>query len=128
MHLVCKSIGIPPSMIKTLMHLSTDQPRAMRDLADTWACDASYVTALIDDLEERGFAERRPHPTDRRVKTVVLTTKGAEIRDLVTARLWEPPAAFSSLTAAEQRQLRDLLRKVARADAALGEPQRGVGM
>lgn len=127
MHKVCKSIGIPPSMIKTLMHLSPDQPRAMRDLAETWACDASYVTALVDDLEERGFAERRPHPTDRRVKTVVLTAQGAEIRDLVTSRLWEPPAAFSSLTAAEQRRLRDLLAKVARADAALGEPQRGVG-
>ncbi|MGH9279884.1 MAG: MarR family winged helix-turn-helix transcriptional regulator, partial [Acidimicrobiales bacterium] len=83
MQQVCRSIGIPPSMIKSLTHLSEDNPQAMRDLADSWGCDASYVTALIDDLEERGFAERRPHPTDRRVKTVVLTPKGAEVRDMV---------------------------------------------
>lgn len=125
MHEVCRSIGIPPSMIKSLMQLSEHEPRAMRDLAETWACDASYVTALVDDLEERGFAERRPHPPDRRVKTVVLTPKGAEVRDVVTSRLWEPPPAFAALTAAEQRQLRDLLHKVARADAALGDPRRG---
>ena len=126
MHEVCKSIGMPPSMIKSLTHLSEEEPQAMRDLADAFACDASYITALVDDLEDRGFAERRPHPTDRRVRTVVLTPKGAEVRDVVTARLWEPPPAFAALTAAEQRQLRDLLKKVARADAALGSSQRGV--
>jgi DNA-binding MarR family transcriptional regulator len=128
MHQVCRSIEIPASMIKSLMQLSEDEPRPMRELAETWACDASYVTALVDNLEERGFAERRPHPTDRRVKTVVLTPKGAEVRQLVTSRLYEPPPAFSALTAAEQRQLRDLLAKVARADATLGWSRRGVGV
>jgi DNA-binding MarR family transcriptional regulator len=121
---VCRSIGIPPSMIKTLMHLSPDEPQAMRDLADHWGCDASYVTALIDDLEERGFAERRPHPTDRRIRTVVLTAAGAEVKGRVTEKLWEPPPAFSALTAAEQRELRDLLRKVANADSLLAAAPR----
>ena len=125
MHEVCRSVGIPPSMIKTLMHLTVEEPRAMRDLADTWACDASYVTALVDDLEDRGFAERRPHPTDRRVKTVILTPKGAEVKEAITGKLWEPPPAFSALSVLEQRQLRDLVRKIASADAALGSSQRG---
>lgn len=120
MHQVCRSLEVPPSMIKCLMHLTDERPLAMRDLADAFACDASYVTALIDDLEERGFAERRPHPTDRRVKTVALTPRGVEVRDLVAARLWEPPPAFGALTAAEQGQLRDLLEKLAQADAVLG--------
>lgn len=116
---VCRTIGIPPSMIKTLMHLSPDEPKPMRDLAEHWGCDASYVTSLVDDLEERGYAERRPHPTDRRVKTVALTAQGAEVKARVTAKLWEPPPAFSALTSAEQRQLRDLLRKVTAADPVL---------
>src|SRR5215510_8754092 len=75
---VCRAAGVPPSMVKTLMHLSPDEPKPMRDLAEHFACDASYVTALVDDLEERGFAERRPHPSDRRIRTVVLTAAGAD--------------------------------------------------
>ena len=116
---VCRTLGVPPSMVKTLMHLSPDQPKPMRDLADHFDCDASYVTALVDDLEERGYAERRPHPSDRRVRTVALTAAGAEVKERLTDMLWTPPPAFSALTAAEQGQLRDLLRKVADADAVL---------
>ena len=52
----------------------------MSTLADAWKCDASNVTWLVDRLEEHGLAERRPHPTDRRVRTVALTRKGAQMR------------------------------------------------
>lgn len=116
---VCRVIGVPPSMVKTLMHLSPDEPKAMRDLAEHYGCDASYVTALVDDLEERGFAERRPHASDRRIRTVVLTPAGAEVKERLTDMLWTPPPAFSALSAGEQRELRDLLRKVADADTRL---------
>ena len=116
---VCKQAGIPPSLMKTLFHLSPDEPFAMRELAEHWGCDASYVTALVDGLEERGFAVRQPHATDRRVKTVVLTASGAEARQRLLELMWEPPPSFAALNAAEARQLRDLLRKVAAADSLL---------
>ena len=119
MQTVCRASGISPGLVKALMQLSPDEPRAMRDLAEHWACDASYVTALVDGLEERGLAERRPHPTDRRVKTVVLTPAGAQAKAEVSTRLWEPPAAFSALSEAEQEQLCELLHKVADADERL---------
>ena len=48
----------------------------MRDLAQAMNCDASYVTAVVDDLERAGYANRRTAPADRRVKTVVLTAAG----------------------------------------------------
>ena len=124
MHDVCKAVGVPPSLVKTLIHLSPDEPKPMRDLADHWGCDASYVTALVDGLEERRMAERRPHPTDRRVRTVVLTATGAEARGRVLDLLWEPPQAFATLSAAEAGQLRDLLDKVAAADPVLGAGDR----
>ena len=119
MHEVCRFSGLSPGLVKTLLQLSSEDPRAMRDLADRWGCDASYVTALVDGLEERGLAERRPHPTDRRVKTVLLTAEGTQARAEMLARLGEPPPAFSALTDDEQRQLRDLLRKLADADSRL---------
>ena len=46
---------------------------SMRVLADEWTCDASNATFIVDRLEERGLAERRSVPEDRRLKLVVLT-------------------------------------------------------
>jgi DNA-binding MarR family transcriptional regulator len=117
----CRSIGISPGSMKTLFRLEPGRGVPMRDLADFWGCDASYVTSLADALEERGLVERRPHPTDRRVKMIALTEKGIAARDRAFDVLYEPPRSFGVLTAAEQRQLRDLLRKVADADAELPE-------
>jgi DNA-binding MarR family transcriptional regulator len=65
------------------------------------------------------LVERRPHPTDRRVKTIVLTAEGRARRDHALELLSEPPSAFGSLSAAEQRQLRDLLAKLVAADPEL---------
>lgn len=113
----CRSIGISPGSMKTLFRLEPGQGVPMRDLADFWGCDASYVTSLADALEERGLVERRPHPTDRRVKMIALTEEGMAARNQAFDVLYEPPSSFGTLTAAEQRQLRDLLRKVADADA-----------
>ena len=115
----CRTVGGPPSMVKAILHLSPDEARPMRDMAEHWGCDASYVTSVADSLEQQGLAERRPHATDRRVKTLVLTPKGAKTRDKVLALLWEPPPAFAALTDEEQVTLRDLLDKVADADEVL---------
>ncbi len=112
----CEAIGGPPSIVKTLFHLAPGEPVAMRDLADHFACDASYITELVDGLEEHGLATRQPHPSDRRVRTVVLTEKGSRAREKVQQVMWQVPAVFSALTAAEQRQLRDLVRKLVDAE------------
>ncbi len=119
MHEAGKAVGGPPSLVKALLHLSAVEPLAMRDLADHWGCDASYVTSLVDGLEQQGLAERRPHATDRRVKTVALTARGAEAKAKVLDVMSEPPSGFAALSAQEQTQLRDLLRKVADADPLL---------
>ncbi|HEV8572594.1 MAG TPA: MarR family transcriptional regulator [Actinomycetota bacterium] len=111
------AVELSPGLLKTLFHLQPGEGMPMRDLADHWRCDASYVTSLADALEQRGLAERRAHPTDRRVRMVVLTEKGVAARKRAFELIYQPPRSFGALTAAEQRQLRDLLRKVADAEA-----------
>jgi DNA-binding MarR family transcriptional regulator len=108
----CAVAGVSRGLLKTLFHLEPGVGVPMRDLADHWGCDASYVTSMADALEERGLAERRPHPSDRRIKMIALTDEGIETRDRAFDLLYEPPPAFGALTGAEQRELRDLLRKV----------------
>src|SRR6478609_11924077 len=72
--------GLNPGAMNALLFLEPGQPCSMGALADAWKCDASNVTWLVDRLEEHGLAERRPHPSDRRVRSVALTRKGTRIR------------------------------------------------
>jgi DNA-binding MarR family transcriptional regulator len=58
---------------------------------------ASMATWLIDGLEERGMVERRTGPTDRRVKTIRLTRKGAKIKAQLMEAMYRPPPEFLAL-------------------------------
>ena len=57
----------PHGFAITMLH---DGPMRMSDMAARMTCDASYVTAIVDRLEEVGLAVRRTSPTDRRVKEI----------------------------------------------------------
>jgi DNA-binding MarR family transcriptional regulator len=94
-----------------LLQLDPERPLPMSALADALMCDASNVTGLVDRLEDRGLVERRSAPNDRRIKMLALTAEGARARRDLQARLGSPPAGLDALSAAEQRALRDLLRR-----------------
>jgi len=102
-----------PGAMNALLFLEPGQPCSMRTLADAWKCDASNVTWLVDRLEERGLAERRPHPSDRRVRTIALTRKGTRMRAQIESKLFEAPATFRDLTHDELETLNKVLRKLA---------------
>ncbi|HEX6111231.1 MAG TPA: MarR family transcriptional regulator [Geminicoccaceae bacterium] len=90
-----------------------DEPMSMRGLAERLGIDASYVTAIADQLEERGLIERRPHPGDRRIKSLALTEDGRRIRDQLLDELWATVPILDGLTDSERRELRRLLDKAA---------------
>jgi DNA-binding MarR family transcriptional regulator len=117
----CTQYDIAPSSVKALLRLSATKPTAMRELAAAFACDASYITSVVDALEQRGLALRGPHPTDRRIRTVVLTERGLEVSLSLFALLSQPPSAVSVLTPDEQHQLANLLERVAAADESVAE-------
>jgi len=126
-HRVCAELDLSPPLLKAFVHLGDDPDGTgvrMGDLASHWGCDASWVTTLADGLQERGLAERLPHPTDRRVRTIVLTEEGRTRRARALELLSEPPSAFGALSGSEQRQLRDLLAKLTAADPELARKAR----
>jgi DNA-binding MarR family transcriptional regulator len=108
----CEVADLTPPQLKALLSLEADGARSMRVLAESWRCDASWVTGIVDGLEERGYVQRQPHLTDRRVKVVALTPLGEKAKASVLERIYEPPDSFKALTPGEQVQLRDLLAKV----------------
>jgi DNA-binding MarR family transcriptional regulator len=104
---VLGSEGLTPNDIRALMVLDPSRGRTMGELADAWSCDASNATFIVDRLEERALAERRSVPSDRRVKLVVLTEQGAEIRGRVLERFFEPPPELLELSRADLEALRE---------------------
>jgi DNA-binding MarR family transcriptional regulator len=106
---IAREFGLTPGHTKTLFELDVDEGRPMGELATVLACDASNATWLVDRLEERGLVERRPHPGDRRVKSVVLTPEGAQTRARLIERLSTPPDDLVTLDRADLEALRDAL-------------------
>ncbi|MBJ6638534.1 MULTISPECIES: MarR family winged helix-turn-helix transcriptional regulator [unclassified Streptomyces] len=95
-----------------LLSLLSLEPLPMRKLAHKLKCEPSNVTGIVDRLESRGLAERRPDPADRRVKLAAATDEGRRVaRDLREGLRFarEPLAGLSD---EERRSLRDLLRRM----------------
>jgi DNA-binding MarR family transcriptional regulator len=113
---VADQLGISQAGLRGLLAVDPDQPRSMGDLARELNCDRSYVTAIVDDLERAGLAERRVAPEDRRVKTIALTPAGGRALQTVRDSLMKPPAELAALTAAQQRTLASLVRKAVGGD------------
>jgi MarR family transcriptional regulator, organic hydroperoxide resistance regulator len=104
-------LGLTFSQAHALRLLDPQRPLPMSALAERLFCDASNVTGIADRLEARGLVERRSAEGDRRVKALTLTPDGVELRDRVLALMSEPPAAIAALSVADQRALRDVLRR-----------------
>jgi DNA-binding MarR family transcriptional regulator len=109
---VSDTLGLSFARVRALRRL-TAEPLTLRTLADRLAADPPYVTLIVDDLEERGLVQRRPHPTDRRAKLVALTRAGREAARRADAIMDEPPAA---ITDAAPEDLVAILRVLAPAD------------
>jgi DNA-binding MarR family transcriptional regulator len=111
--MVAAELDLSPKQLGTLWRL---QPGAeglpMREIAESLYCDASYVTDMVDKLEQRGLIERRADERDRRVKRIALTPEGEKVRARGLELLYEPPAALSALPDDEQRKLAELLGRV----------------
>lgn len=107
-----RQFGLNPGATKLLLELEPDDPRPMRALAEAFACDASNVTWMVDQLEERGLVERRTFRNDRRVKTVALTTLGEKTKAELLRRVYAPPDDLVALPYRELEALRDALAKL----------------
>lgn len=109
--IVGRQFGLSPKQLVLIWRLPPGTTMSMREIGDRLACDASFVTGMVDRLEEDGLLERRADPGDRRVTLIALTDKGAALRDEALAALYEPPPEFAALDQQELEQLSELLQK-----------------
>ncbi len=108
---IASEFELSPPQVRALGVLEPGRPVPMSDLAEALHCDNSNVTGIVDRLEDRGLVERRSATHDRRVKMLVVTERGAEVRDRLAERLEEAPPPLAGLTPEDQRTLRDIMRR-----------------
>lgn len=104
--------GLTPNDSRALMSLDPEEGRPMRALAEAWECDASNATWVVDRLEKLGLAERKNVPHDRRVKLVVLTTRGQKLKAELLDEFYSPPAELLQLDRDTLETLQQALTKI----------------
>ena len=101
-------------VLEALLHLGL---MCQRELGVKILKSSGNVTMVVDNLEKRGLIARRRSAEDRRVMEVDLTAKGrALIKALFPRHAAEITAEMGRLTAAEQKQLGALCRKLGSGD------------
>jgi DNA-binding MarR family transcriptional regulator len=109
---VSEALGMSFAKIKALRRLA-DCPMTGKELAAELLTDAPRASMLIDELVQRGLAERRVHPEDRRVRIVALTDLGAVEAERARAILHCAPKALRGLPPEELAALNRILRPLA---------------
>jgi MarR family transcriptional regulator, organic hydroperoxide resistance regulator len=89
-----------------------DGPISMKELSQRIGCDASFITVITDSLERLGIAERVPSQRDRRVKNIVLTGHGRQVRDEITRKVTARLPWGNALDTSERECFLGLLNKM----------------
>jgi len=116
---------VPVSCMKALRSL--DVPVTMKDLGQRLHCDPSFVTMIADALERRGLARREPSAIDRRIKNLVLTPEGVELKATLEQETMCVMPWADALTEEEREQFLGLVRKMNVALAEQGGSPSGSG-
>jgi DNA-binding MarR family transcriptional regulator len=108
---VAHEFGLAPLQAIAIKHLEPGRALTMSELAQLLHCDNSNVTGIADRLEAAGLVERRALPSDRRVKTLVLTERGAAVRRAYDARLGLVPPELQALSDKDAERLLAIMRR-----------------
>jgi DNA-binding MarR family transcriptional regulator len=107
---IAASFAIAPHDLLAMFKLEGELP--MKELAQRMGCDASFVTAIADTLEKRGFLRREAGQRDRRIKHLVLTPEGLAAKERLMGQLAAKMPWCYGLDDEERRCFLRLLRKM----------------
>jgi DNA-binding MarR family transcriptional regulator len=111
---VYREQGLEPGwydVLATLRRIGPPYQLRPTEFSNTLMLTSSGTTKRLDRLEQAGLITRAPDPEDRRGTLITLTDAGYELVDTAAeAHLENERRLLSALTAAERRELADLLR------------------
>ena len=106
-------IGLHPPQFRVMNMIDAAEGRSQQAIAEAIGAPASRMVAIVDELEDQGLVERRPHTSDRRVRALYLTAAGRRMlaRGRKIAGEHEEEM-MRGLTGADRDRLVALLQKV----------------
>jgi MarR family 2-MHQ and catechol resistance regulon transcriptional repressor len=116
--------GLGDSDFRVLDVLLDKGPMPVNALGPKVDLNPGSVSVAVDRLYKKGFVSRMESESDRRVRTVALTEKGRRVFVPIfrqhTALL---KRAFQNVSPEEQRQMEEVLNRIARRAEELGEQE-----
>jgi DNA-binding MarR family transcriptional regulator len=107
-------LGVEPRHVGMLTRLAANEGKTQQAIGELIGLNPTQMVFLVDELEGRGFVERRRNPADRRSYALYLTDAGREMLAKVQAAGRAHQGMLgSSLSEDERQQLTALLRRVA---------------
>ena len=111
---VAQPLGLKPAELSMLELLRANPGIAPARLAQALAVSRPQATQLLDRLEQRGLARRRPSGTDGRGFEVHATAEGQRrTKDAMARLLAAESGVLAPLSEAERAMLLELLSKLA---------------
>jgi DNA-binding MarR family transcriptional regulator len=106
-----ESLGLTPALFGLLNVLGAREGANQQEIGRDMGIDRSTMVMLIDELEAKALAKRRPHPADRRAREVAITPKGRRVLEQGRQMAIQvEDEVLRGLTSGERRQLLKLLR------------------
>jgi DNA-binding MarR family transcriptional regulator len=104
-----------------LLALDHSPMRSQAALAEAIGADKTRIIPTLDDLQQRGYIERRPDPDDRRVRLLALTEAGRSVKDGAQTAIQRGEERWLSvLSAADRRAFLRVLAALSGADIPAG--------
>jgi len=105
--------GLTRAQYQTLAHIKRQEGLSQTELAALLEVRPITLTRTLDRLAAKGWIERRPHKTDRRMRLLYLTRQAQpHTRALRAIAHTVRQKAFAGIGAADLQRMRDLLELV----------------
>src|SRR3954467_11034560 len=105
--------GIRPRHVAALIELRDSGELTQQSLCGQLHLDPTNLVAILNELEQRGYAKRRRDPEDRRRHLVEVSKKGLAVIDKVSKVMDGVEAdLLEGFEPAEREQLEDLLTSI----------------
>ena len=103
----------PGSALVLSILADSESPLPPNKIADRLIISRASVTGLIDSLERRGYVQRRPHLSDRRMLLVELTETGRQVAHAFRPIVHQQQKVWlEALSEEEQQWLIDSLQRL----------------
>jgi DNA-binding MarR family transcriptional regulator len=116
-----RELALEPAHCRALLVLADNTGISQTDLAELCGLGGSHMTRVIDLLELSGWAERQPHPSDRRAHLLSVTPDAPQVLRRISSIMGG--ALLQALQNLSAQEISTLSRLLGQLRANLSEPE-----